>query len=65
MGRASEVVALSLDDIRWRQGVLRIHQRKTSSPLDSYAFNRKQKYFNKSHTASSSWMMLLMDASAL
>jgi integrase/recombinase XerD len=32
--RASEVVALSLDDIRWRQGVLRIHQRKTSSPLE-------------------------------
>ena len=33
--------------------------------LDSYAFNRKQKYFNKSQAASSSWMMLLMDASAL
>jgi integrase/recombinase XerD len=32
--RASEVVALSLDDIRWRQGILRIHQRKTSSPLE-------------------------------
>src|SRR5207237_3278846 len=32
--RASEVVALSLDDIGWRQGVLRIHQRKTSSPLE-------------------------------
>ena len=32
--RASEVVALSLDDIRWRQGVLRIHQRKTYSPLE-------------------------------
>jgi site-specific recombinase XerD len=32
--RASEIVALSLDDIRWRQGVLRIHQRKTSSPLE-------------------------------
>src|SRR5260370_28863724 len=32
--RASAVVALSLDDIRWRQGVLRIHQRKTSSPLE-------------------------------
>jgi site-specific recombinase XerD len=32
--RASEVVSLSLDDIRWRQGVLRIHQRKTSSPLE-------------------------------
>lgn len=32
--RASEVVAISLDDIRWRQGSLRIHQRKTSSPLD-------------------------------
>jgi site-specific recombinase XerD len=32
--RASEVVAISLDDIRWRQGRLRIHQRKTSSPLE-------------------------------
>ena len=32
--RASEVVALSLDDIRWKQGVLRIHQCKTSSPLE-------------------------------
>jgi len=32
--RASEVVAISLDDIRWRQGGLRIHQRKTSSPLE-------------------------------
>jgi site-specific recombinase XerD len=32
--RASEVVALSLDDIHWRQGILRIHQRKTSSPLE-------------------------------
>src|SRR5260370_30166918 len=32
--RASEVVARSLDDSRWRQGVLRIHQRKTSSPLE-------------------------------
>jgi len=32
--RASEIVALSLDDIRWRQGVLRIHQHKTSSPLE-------------------------------
>jgi integrase/recombinase XerD len=32
--RASEVVALTLDDVRWRQGVLRIHQRKTSSPLE-------------------------------
>ena len=32
--RASEVVAISLDDIRWRQGNLRIHQRKTSSPLE-------------------------------
>ena len=32
--RASEVVALSLEDIRWRQGILRIHQRKTSSPLE-------------------------------
>jgi integrase/recombinase XerD len=32
--RASEVVALSLEDIRWRQGILRIHQKKTSSPLE-------------------------------
>jgi integrase/recombinase XerD len=32
--RASEVVAISPDDIRWRQGILRIHQRKTSSPLE-------------------------------
>jgi integrase len=32
--RASEIVAISLDDIRWRQGALRIHQRKTSSPLE-------------------------------
>ena len=32
--RASEVVAISLDDIHWRQGLLRIHQRKTSSPLE-------------------------------
>jgi integrase/recombinase XerD len=32
--RASEVVALTLDDIRWRCGSLRIHQRKTSSPLE-------------------------------
>ncbi|MGC9200261.1 MAG: tyrosine-type recombinase/integrase [Acidobacteriaceae bacterium] len=32
--RASEVVGLSVDDILWRQGILRIHQRKTSSPLE-------------------------------
>jgi integrase/recombinase XerD len=32
--RASEIVAINLDDIRWRQGILRIHQRKTSSPLE-------------------------------
>ena len=32
--RASEVVAITLDDIRWRQGRLRIHQDKTSSPLE-------------------------------
>jgi integrase len=32
--RASEVVAISLDDIRWRLGILRIHQRKTSAPLE-------------------------------
>jgi|SRR6266436_931969 len=33
--------------------------------LDSYAFIRKQEYFNKSQAASSSWMTLRMDASAL
>jgi integrase/recombinase XerD len=32
--RASEVVAISLEDILWRQGILRIQQRKTSSPLE-------------------------------
>ena len=32
--RVSEVVAMTLDDIRWRQGCLRIHQRKISSPLE-------------------------------
>jgi integrase/recombinase XerD len=32
--RTSEVVAITLDDIRWRHGSLRIHQRKTSSPLE-------------------------------
>ena len=32
--RASEVVPISLEDIRWRQRILRIHQRKTSSPLE-------------------------------
>ena len=32
--RSSEVVAIGLDDIHWRQGSLRIHQRKTSSPLE-------------------------------
>jgi integrase/recombinase XerD len=32
--RASEVVAIALDDLCWRQGRLRIHQRKTSSPLE-------------------------------
>jgi site-specific recombinase XerD len=32
--RASEIVAISLEDISWRQRILRIHQRKTSSPLD-------------------------------
>jgi integrase/recombinase XerD len=32
--RASEVVAITLEDILWRQGILRIHQHKTSSPLD-------------------------------
>lgn len=32
--RSSEVVAITLDDIRWRQGRLRIHQSKTSSFLE-------------------------------
>lgn len=33
--------------------------------LDPYIFIRKQKYFNKFQAASSSWMMLRMEASAL
>jgi integrase/recombinase XerD len=32
--RASEIVTINLDDIRWRQGILQIHQRKTASPLE-------------------------------
>lgn len=32
--RTSEVVAITLDDVCWRQGRLRIHQHKTSSPLE-------------------------------
>jgi integrase/recombinase XerD len=32
--RVSEVVAITLDDIRWRQGRLRIRQHKISSPLE-------------------------------
>ncbi len=32
--RSCEVVAITLDDIRWRQGSLRIHQRKTLSSLE-------------------------------
>lgn len=32
--RASEVVAVTLDDISWRQRRLRIYQRKTRSPLE-------------------------------
>ena len=32
--RTSEVVAITLDDLRWRQRHLQIHQRKTSSPLE-------------------------------
>lgn len=32
--RASEIVAITLEDIHWRQRILRIHQRKTSSPLE-------------------------------
>jgi integrase len=31
---ASEVVGITLDDIHWRDGSLRIYQRKTSSPLE-------------------------------
>lgn len=37
----------------------------TRMPLDSYAFNRKQKYFNNLQAASISWMTLRMHASAL
>jgi integrase/recombinase XerD len=32
--RTSDVVAITLDDLRWRQGSLRIHQHKTLSPLE-------------------------------
>ena len=32
--RISEVVAITVDDIHWRQSRLRIHQSKTSSPLE-------------------------------
>jgi integrase/recombinase XerD len=32
--RSSEVVAITLDDLRWRDGSVRIHQRKTASPLE-------------------------------
>jgi integrase/recombinase XerD len=32
--RASEIVAISLEDIHWSQPILPIHQRKTSSPLE-------------------------------
>jgi site-specific recombinase XerD len=32
--RASEIVAITLDDIRWRERILRIYQRKTSSSLE-------------------------------
>jgi site-specific recombinase XerD len=32
--RCSEIVALTLDDLCWRQGRFHIHQRKTSSPLE-------------------------------
>ena len=32
--RASEVVELTLDDVAWRKGVLRIRQTKTGSPLE-------------------------------
>ncbi len=36
-----------------------------ASGVVPYAFNRKQKDFNKFHAASSSWMMLRMEESAL
>ena len=32
--RSNEVVAITLQDVGWREGSLRIHQRKTSSPLE-------------------------------
>jgi integrase/recombinase XerD len=32
--RSSEVAAIALDDLRWREGSLRIHQSKTSSLLE-------------------------------
>src|SRR5437667_3836995 len=32
--RRSDVAALTLDDLCWRQGRLRINQQKTSSPLE-------------------------------
>lgn len=32
--RTSEVVAITLEDFRWRHGSLRIHQHKISSPLE-------------------------------
>jgi integrase/recombinase XerD len=32
--RVSEVVAITVDDIHWRESRLRIHQSKTSSPLE-------------------------------
>jgi integrase len=32
--RTSEIVTVTLDDLCWRQGRLRVHQRKTSSPLE-------------------------------
>src|SRR5436309_14553617 len=39
--------------------------RSAGKTLDSYPFNRKQKYFNNLQAASISWMTLRMDASAL
>ncbi len=32
--RTSDVVAITLDDLHWRERSLRIHQRKTASPLE-------------------------------
>jgi hypothetical protein len=41
------------------------HCEAPAASLDSYGLNREQKEFNKPQAASSSWMTLRMDASAL